>query len=120
MVGFALAGIASHFLPSREELDRESFIRGRKVSLLRRIVAFLYDGVIYAILAAVAFMLGANWFGDVPSWGYALLAVAYFTLCPTLLGGQTIGPQADQAAGSENERRQGRAGISTRCATLCL
>ena len=91
MVGFALAGIASHFLPSREELDRESFIRGRKVSLLRRIVAFLYDGVIYAILAAVAFMLGANWFGGLPSWGYALLAVAYFTLCPALLRGQTIG-----------------------------
>ena len=115
MVGFALAGIASHFLPSREELDRESFIRGRKVSLLRRIVAFLYDGVIYAILAAVAFMLGANLFGGLQSWGYALLAVAYFTLCPALLGGQTIGHRLTKLRGSENERRHGEL-VSVRAA----
>lgn len=91
MAGFAIAGVASKFLPSREELDRESFIRGRRVSLLRRMVAFLYDGIVYVILAAIAFMLGVNLFGGVPAWGYAILAIAYFTLCPAVLRGQTIG-----------------------------
>ena len=91
MAGFALARAALKFLPSREELDRESFVRGRRISLLRRIVAFIYDEVAYAILFIVVFLIWTANFGTMSVWVYALIWLAYFALCPIILRGQTIG-----------------------------
>lgn len=91
MIGFVLARIAMRFLPSREELDRESFVRGRRVSLLRRIVAFIYDEIAYAVLFIVGFLIWTANFGTMSVWVYALIWLAYFALCPIVLRGQTIG-----------------------------
>lgn len=91
MIGFVLARIAMRFLPSREELDRESFVRGRRVSLLRRIVAFIYDEIAYAVLFIVVFLIWTANFGTMSVWFYALIWLAYFALCPIVLRGQTIG-----------------------------
>ncbi len=91
MIGFVLARIAMRFLPSREELDRESFVRGRRVSLLRRIVAFIYDEIAYAVLFIVVFLILTANFGTMSVWVYALIWLAYFALCPIVLRGQTIG-----------------------------
>lgn len=91
MIGFVLARIAMRFLPSREELDRESFVRGRRVSLLRRIVAFIYDEIAYAVLFIVVFLIWTANFGTMSVWVYALIWLAYFALCPIALRGQTIG-----------------------------
>lgn len=91
MIGFVLARIAMRFLPSREELDRESFVRGRRVSLLRRIVAFIYDEIAYAVLFIVVFLIWMANFGTMSVWVYALIWLAYFALCPIVLRGQTIG-----------------------------
>lgn len=91
MIGFVLARIAMRFLPSREELDRESFVRGRRVSLLRRIVAFIYDEIAYAVLFIVVFLIWTANFGTMSIWIYALIWLAYFALCPIVLRGQTIG-----------------------------
>lgn len=91
MIGFVLARIAMRFLPSREELDRESFVRGRRVSLLRRIVDFIYDEIAYAVLFIVVFLIWTANFGTMSVWVYALIWLAYFALCPIVLRGQTIG-----------------------------
>ena len=91
MIGFVIARIAMRFLPSREELDRESFVRGRRVSLLRRIVAFIYDEIAYAVLFIVVFLIWTANFGTMSVWVYALIWLAYFALCPIVLRGQTIG-----------------------------
>lgn len=91
MIGFVLARIPMRFLPSREELDRESFVRGRRVSLLRRIVAFIYDEIAYAVLFIVVFLIWTANFGTMSVWVYALIWLAYFALCPIVLRGQTIG-----------------------------
>ena len=91
MIGFVLARIAMRFLPSREELDRESLVRGRRVSLLRRIVAFIYDEIAYAVLFIVVFLIWTANFGTMSVWVYALIWLAYFALCPIVLRGQTIG-----------------------------
>lgn len=91
MIGFVLARIAMRFLPSREELDRESLVRGRRVSLLRRIVAFIYDEIAYAVLFIVVFLIWTANFGTMSVWIYALIWLAYFALCPIVLRGQTIG-----------------------------
>lgn len=87
MIGFALARI----LPSREEMDRESSVRGRRISLLRRIVAFIYDEIAYAVLFIVVFLIWTANFGTMPVWVYALIWLAYFALSPIILRGQTIG-----------------------------
>lgn len=91
MIGFALARIAIRFLPSREELDRESFIRGKRVSLLRRIVAFIYDEIAYAVLFIVVFLIWTANFDTMSVWVYALIWLAYFAFSPIILRGQTIG-----------------------------
>lgn len=91
MTGFVLARIAMRFLPSREELDRESFVRGRRVSLLRRIVAFIYDEIAYAVLFIAVFLIWTANFGTMSVCVYALIWLAYFALCPIILRGQTIG-----------------------------
>ena len=91
MIGFVLARIAMRVLPSREARDRESFGRGRRVSLLRRIVAFIYDEIAYAVLFIVVFLIWTANFGTMSVWVYALIWLAYFALCPIVLRGQTIG-----------------------------
>lgn len=83
MLGYALARPLTRWLPSREELDRVSFARGRQVSLLRRILALFYDLAIGAALTLAAAVIWQ------PLWAW--IAAAYFVLCPALLGGQTLG-----------------------------
>lgn len=91
MIGFMLGGIARRFLPSREEIDRDSFVRGRRVSFTRRLVAFLYDMAVYAVISLVAHLALFSRLGVMSFWGYALMWLVYFTLCPMLLHGSTVG-----------------------------
>lgn len=93
MIGYLLGYFPVRFLPTREELDQDSFARGRQVSLPRRLLAFLYDtgvclvlGAIWAITCAgldIGQGLGAH--------AYQILWMAYFMLCPVLFRGQTVG-----------------------------
>ena len=89
--GSMIGGIALRFLPSREELDRDSFVRGRRVSFTRRLVAFLYDMAVYAVISLVAHLALFSRLGVMSFWGYALMWLVYFTLCPMLLHGSTVG-----------------------------
>ena len=93
MIGYLIAGLAAHVLPTREKMDRASFARGRRVSFLRRLVALLYDGIVLAA-AVVLVNLAATvmkWRFQLPEPAAELLCLAYFALCPLLLGGSTAG-----------------------------
>lgn len=95
MLGYLLGGIACRLLPSREEIDQDSFRRGRQVSLLRRAVALLYDGAMCVVLSAALALGQALLSRELPlgeriDW-YALLWPLYFMLCPALFRGQTVG-----------------------------
>ena len=84
MVGFWLAKPLTRWLPSRDRLDSISLARGRRVSLLRRMLAMGYDlgicGLLAIVLCGVLHIRFRFWF-------VALLQCAG----PILLRGQTVG-----------------------------
>ena len=84
MAGYGLARFAARFLPTREELDQQ-------VSLLRRMLAFFYDMIACVVVGTIAALLYCSRFGSMRVWNYAAAWAAYFTLCPLLCRGQTLG-----------------------------
>ena len=93
MIGYLLAGLAAKILPTRERMDRASFARGRRVSFLRRLVALLYDGIVLAVAVVLANLVSTafHWQVYLPEPAAELFCLAYFALCPLLLGGSTVG-----------------------------
>lgn len=91
MAGYAIAGPISKLLPAREEIDHISYVRGQKVSIFRRFVAWIYDivfGSIFFGLTEFAIrMLGlpAKWYH------YSFGLMLYFMVAPILFRGSTIG-----------------------------
>ena len=81
LVGYFVSALFLKFLPTRTELDQASFRRGKEVSLLRRLLAFMLDipfAVLFAVLLAriVPILRTA---GDFP----CLCAIFYFGSCHT-------------------------------------
>ena len=91
MVGYLLGGLASRFLPSREELDHISFARGRQVSFLRRLVALVYDAVAVVVLGVALTLAMSALSIPVHIASVGLLALVYFILVPMVSRGQTVG-----------------------------
>lgn len=91
MLGYLLGGLASRFLPSREELDHISFVRGRQVSFLRRLVALVYDTVAMAVLGVALTLALAALSIPVHIASAGLPALVYFIFVPMLSRGQTVG-----------------------------
>lgn len=84
MAGFWLAGPLTRRLPSRGRLDSISLERGRRVSLLRRVLALAYDLLICGVLTMVLSRILRIGFHF---WFVALLQCAG----SVLLRGQTVG-----------------------------
>ena len=91
MIGYLLGGLAARFLPSRNEIDRASFVRGHQVSFLRRLVALVYDAVAAAALSGVLILALAALSLPVHIASAGLLAMVYFMFVPVLSRGQTMG-----------------------------
>lgn len=94
-VGYLLAMPLSKLLPTRQEIDEASYRRSQKVSLLRRAVALICDGVMIAILTVII-GIGVNMIGgrlaETPVWDMLLtVSVCYFAILPILTNSQTIG-----------------------------
>ena len=88
---YLLGGLAARFLPSRNEIDRASFVRGHQVSFLRRLVALVYDAVAAAVLSGVLILALAALSLPVHIASAGLLAMVYFMFVPVLSRGQTMG-----------------------------
>ena len=105
MLGYALEPLIARLLPTRAEMDRASLARSRRVSLLRRFVAFGYDLVVWFVLGVAVGVLGAlagplpaplqsaaALVGEVwPGGMNALGLTVYLSVCPLVLNGQTVG-----------------------------
>lgn len=55
LLGYAVTPLLTGFLPTRERLDQLSYQRGRRVSYIRRLVAFLVD---QALVSGAASLMG--------------------------------------------------------------
>lgn len=100
MIGYG-GRAGRRFLPSRNEIDRASFVRGHQVSFLRRLVALVYDAVAAAVLSGVLILALAALSLPRPhrlrgSAGHGVLHVR-----PRAVPGADHGTPADPAAGGD-------------------
>ena len=92
VLGYLVAPLFIMLLPSTEELDQKSYVKGSKVSTTKRIITFLIDLVFNLILFLVIFILDKV-FGFSLSYQLCLIVSSFilFILIPLLCGGRTIG-----------------------------
>lgn len=97
LLGWSIAPLFTFLLPSREEMDADSYAKGTRVTVTRRIFAWLID---WGILNVVSFIVVIavrlltqqtvrDFSGDY--WYFALEVLLYFVLFAYLAKGQTIG-----------------------------
>ncbi len=89
MIGFWISPLVSKLLPSKEKLDETSYQRGKEISFLRRLVAFLFDlcfSIVTMVVLSIVFS-GARFFWII-SYGSLIF---FFVLIPILSKGKTLG-----------------------------
>lgn len=102
MLGFALTPIIVFMLPSREKLDEIAYKKGQKVSLIRRMIALMFDYYIMGMLIVVvelnlnvthyleAIFPGGSSFYVYPAY-MMIMGVLMFSVENIMLRGRTIG-----------------------------
>lgn len=95
LVGYVMAGPLAKILPTRADIDKGSYRRSQKVSLLRRMVALFCDFVaIIVISILVGIVVGQTHF-QMPNFSFVayagLIIFGYFGVLPSVMNSQTIG-----------------------------
>ncbi len=94
LLGFWLSPLLTWFLPSREEIDKVSYAKGQRITLLRRVVAAFVDWVVFGMFSFGGAFLIRHVDGAVslpfPA-GEALWFTAYFVLIPWVAKGRSLG-----------------------------
>lgn len=83
-IGYLVTSLFTFFLPSREEIDEQAYLQGRKISFLRRVFAFLIDQFIILIIIFILPFKHSE---------YLLVYFIYYMLIPIITKGLTIGKQ---------------------------
>lgn len=87
IIGYFVGSLLLKFLPDREEIDDTAKALGRKVSIIRRSLAYFLDWVVATIIFGFIYILFD--FKAFPS--YLIFMGAYFILFPYFFKGQTLG-----------------------------
>ena len=89
LLGHLFAPILMIFLPNRDDLEEKSYLKGQKVTLIRRILSFFIDIIFVILLDIIAKIIFYNSFFE----NYTLLFSLpfYFLIIPLIMKGQTIG-----------------------------
>ncbi|MGO3792485.1 MAG: VanZ family protein, partial [Enterococcus gilvus] len=96
-LGFICAPLFTFFLPTRNELDSESFIKGERVSLLRRLMAMIIDWFVIGLFGSILSLFSPllptelNALISYPIVSFTLEVFIYFMVFMYLWNGQTIG-----------------------------
>ena len=90
--GFLVTPLVTMMLPTKEELDLKSYIKGTKVSSTKRIVTFIIDIVIIIVFIFLELLIDHLYN---LSYNYALYAgisiFIFYNLIPFITNGKTIG-----------------------------
>lgn len=94
MVGYCLTPLAQLVLPTREEIDRISYDKGHRITLLRRLLAMALDWLLVGVAATVASRCfhhpDRGWMSAFSGW-MLVLSLVYFLLLQRWCHGQTAG-----------------------------
>ncbi len=97
VLGWVIAPIFTFLLPSREEIDAESYAKDTRVTVTRRFFAWAIDWLILNVFQTFLLLIVTlvtqknmrDFTGDY--WFFAVEVCLYFMLIPYLTNGQTLG-----------------------------
>lgn len=89
LIGYGITPLLVHFFPSREQLDERSYRKGQQVSALRRVFAFLIDGILLFV-SYIGYLIVTPT-STYDGLFYVSLITIYFFVIPFLTHGKTIG-----------------------------
>jgi glycopeptide antibiotics resistance protein/uncharacterized RDD family membrane protein YckC len=110
-LGFICAPLFTFFLPTRNELDSESFIKGERVSLLRRLMAMNIDWFVISLFGSILSLFSPllptelNALISYPIVSFTLEVFIYFMVFMYLWNGQTIGKKVVRIKVVEQDRQ---------------
>lgn len=110
-LGFICAPLFTFFLPTRNELDSESFIKGERVSLLRRLMAMIIDWFVIGLFGNILSLFSPllptelNALISYPIVRFTLEVFIYFMVFMYLWNGQTIGKKVVRIKVVEQDRQ---------------
>ena len=85
VIGYLVMGIFMKFLPSRDNIDFQSFEEGKKVSGLRRMTRFGLDVFLWMIFTGIlGSLINVNHISFIS-------LIIYYVIIPFILNGQTLG-----------------------------
>ncbi len=85
LIGYFLMGIIDNFLPTRDDIDKESFKDGEVVSGFRRLTIFTLDLFLYLIITIIiSIFIRINHL-------ITLIFIAYYVIYPYFQNGATLG-----------------------------
>ena len=90
-LGYALTPVAALVLPSRDEIDRLSYLKGGRITLSRKLFALLIDALLFTALAFGVTRIPTLSMGLPLAVTVAVLFVLYFGAIASLIGGRTLG-----------------------------
>lgn len=97
-IGYGLAPLLGAFIPSREQVDEMAYQNGARVTLFRRLTAFVTDCAVFFLIAVAGQLVSLGSFGALmgtPLY-FLVLAALYFVALPWAMGSQTPGKRAVQ------------------------
>ena len=84
LIGYFIMGIVDNFLPTRDEIDEDTFEEGKKVSGFRRMTLFFLDCFVYFFLLMIVSMFSKTLLTTV------VVFIIYYVLIPCFWNGKTI------------------------------
>lgn len=96
MIGYFITPLLAKLLPGRDEMDKISYDKGHRITVMRRIFAAAVDWLIFSFLWGVITILPmdeniAMVFVSVGFFGYIAWVLLYFVLLQWLMKGRTPG-----------------------------
>ncbi len=89
LLGHIFAPLLMIFLPSRDKLEEMSYLKGKKVTLLRRVLSFLIDVMVVVVIDLIMRVILYNTLLEKFS---LLVSISfYFVVIPLISKGQTLG-----------------------------
>lgn len=88
IIGYLVEPLFLLILPTRDKIDEIAYKKGKKVSFLRRLVAFNLDIFIFSIISIILLLVVPS---AVKKNSIFILILSYYILIPLSTNGQTLG-----------------------------
>jgi len=86
LLGYALEPVLLRFLPDRDRLDEMAYQKGRRVTILRRLIAFSADVMFTIAIMALMYLVAKP-----PLWVMIVVPGAAYIVLPLVWDGRTLG-----------------------------